>query len=73
MKHKLNEPLILALADKDKEARLRSICMQLKAKGKTKDYSNVDSKGEPVGIEYLEIVRFGTSGTTFKTISEVIL
>jgi hypothetical protein len=73
MKHNINEVLILALADKNKEARLRSICIQLKSKGKTKDYNTLDSKGEPVDQEYLELVRFGISGCTLKAIADVIM
>jgi hypothetical protein len=73
MKRNINEALILTLADKNKEARLRSICIQLNSKGKTKDYNTLDSKGDPVDQEFSELVRFGINGCTFKTIADVIL
>jgi hypothetical protein len=72
MKQKLNESLIFALADKRKEAMLRSVCLALRYKGKTKDYANVDSKGEPTDVEYLELVRYGLNGCTMKVIADIL-
>jgi hypothetical protein len=72
MKHKLNEALILALADKDKEAKLRSICLRLSLLPKTEDYSQVNADGSNPKIEYLELVRYGINGCTMKVIADIL-
>lgn len=65
MKKNLPRALIMALADKNKEARLRSICHRLKEKGKTVDYST----GEV--IPYLDLLMYGVGGTKFSVINQL--
>jgi len=72
MKQKLNESLIFALADKNKEAKLRSICLRLSMLSKTKDYSNIDKSGNPEDVEYLELVRYGLNGVTLAVIADIL-
>ena len=53
----MNRALIVALADKGKEAKLRSICMSLKRIGSSKDWQGNK-------IDYLDMVHYGINGHT---------
>ncbi len=64
--------IIEALADKKVRARLKSIYWRLNQAGTTDDYSRVDEDGKPGKITYLELVRYGIGGVSFKTIGELL-
>jgi len=59
-----NESLLLALLKN--EDKLRSICYQLKSKGKTRDYQ------EEKDIAFLDLVYYGIRGAKFSLIADIL-
>ena len=57
----MNENLIIILADKKWEARLRTICNILHSKGITDNYALLDEDSNPTKQRYLDLVAI--SGT----------
>ncbi len=54
------------------EVLLGKVIRQLELAGKTKDYCDFDSKGEPRDVSYLAMVRFGIDGLTLQQIRDVL-
>ena len=55
----MKDGLIMALADNTKQAKLRTICMMLNSLGKTQDYSQIDSAGNPTSTRYIDMLTIG--------------
>ena len=70
----MTKRIVRELAERivDNRDKFKHIIRQLELAGKTVDYCRYDSKGNPVEITYLEIVKLGLTGLSMTDVKEVL-